>query len=103
VRGENGQWGRGNGEWRVEDGEWRIENGEWRMEESREWRVEDGEWRMENGELRIEMDDVGFLEELLAIPSPSGEEDRLAEYLVGRMTALGFRAHRAPARRPVVR
>jgi LysW-gamma-L-lysine carboxypeptidase len=43
------------------------------------------------------MDDVGFLEELLAIPSPSGEEDGLAEYLVGRMTALGFRAHRDEA------
>ena len=40
------------------------------------------------------MDDVVFLEELLAIPSPSGEEDRLAGYLVERMAALGFRAHR---------
>ena len=40
------------------------------------------------------MDDVGFLEALLSIPSPSGEEDAVAEYLVGRMTALGFHAHR---------
>jgi LysW-gamma-L-lysine carboxypeptidase len=40
------------------------------------------------------MDDVVFLEELLAIPSPSGDEDRLAEYLGERMAALGFRAHR---------
>lgn len=34
------------------------------------------------------------LEELIAIPSPSGEEDAVAEHLVKRMTALGFRAHR---------
>ncbi len=40
------------------------------------------------------MDDVAFLEELLAIPSPSGEEDRVAEYLVEQMATLGFRAHR---------
>lgn len=40
------------------------------------------------------MDDIVFLEELLRIPSPSGEEDGLAEYLVEQMTALGFRAHR---------
>jgi LysW-gamma-L-lysine carboxypeptidase len=40
------------------------------------------------------MDNVSFLEELVAIPSPSGEEDDVAEYLVGRMTALGFEAHR---------
>jgi len=43
------------------------------------------------------MDDVAFLEELLAIPSPSGEEDGVAEYLVGQMGALGFRAHRDEA------
>ena len=43
------------------------------------------------------MDDVVFLEELLAIPSPSGEEDAVAEYLVGQMTALGFQAHRDEA------
>lgn len=42
----------------------------------------------------MEIDSVAFLEELLAIPSPSGEEDAVAEYLVEQMTALGFRAHR---------
>ena len=52
---------------------------------------------MEDGEGRFEMDGVGFLEELLAIPSPSGEEDRLAEHLVGRMKDLGFRALRDEA------
>ena len=35
-----------------------------------------------------------LLEELAAIPSPSGEEDEVAEYLLGQMRALGFRAHR---------
>ena len=40
------------------------------------------------------MNNVAFLEKLLAIPSPSGEEDTVAEYLVGRMRNLGFRAHR---------
>jgi LysW-gamma-L-lysine carboxypeptidase len=39
------------------------------------------------------MDDLVFLKELLAIPSPSGKEARLAEYLVERMTAMGFRTH----------
>ena len=43
------------------------------------------------------MDDIAFLEELLAVPSPSGEEDAVAEYLVGQMTTLGFRAHRDEA------
>ncbi len=46
------------------------------------------------GDWRLEMDDVVFLEELLTIPSLSGEEDGVAEYLVGRMTTLGFRARR---------
>ena len=40
------------------------------------------------------MDEVSFLEELLAIPSPSGQEDAVAAYLVGRMRALGLRAYR---------
>jgi LysW-gamma-L-lysine carboxypeptidase len=40
------------------------------------------------------MNDVAFLEALLKIPSPSGEEEAVAEYLVTRMKALGFRAHR---------
>lgn len=37
------------------------------------------------------MDEVAFLEELVAIPSLSGEEDAFAEHLTERMTALGFR------------
>jgi len=52
---------------------------------------------MENGELRMEIDSVTFLEELLTIPSPSGEEDAVAEYLVEQMTRLGFQAHRDEA------
>jgi LysW-gamma-L-lysine carboxypeptidase len=40
------------------------------------------------------MDPIAFLEELLAIPSPSGEEDAVAHYLIQRMGALGFRTHR---------
>jgi len=45
----------------------------------------------------MEMDSVVFLEELLTIPSPSGEEDAVAKYLVEQMTTLGFRAHRDEA------
>ena len=40
------------------------------------------------------IDEIAFLERLLSIPSPSGEEDAVAGYLVERMMALGFRAHR---------
>ena len=40
------------------------------------------------------IDRVTFLEELISIPSPSGQEDAAAEYLVKQMTALSFRAHR---------
>jgi LysW-gamma-L-lysine carboxypeptidase len=40
------------------------------------------------------MNEIAFLEELVSIPSPSGEEDAVAAYLVEQMTALGFRAHR---------
>jgi LysW-gamma-L-lysine carboxypeptidase len=40
------------------------------------------------------MDELGFLEALLAIPSPSGVEDAIAGYLIRQMTTLGFRAHR---------
>jgi LysW-gamma-L-lysine carboxypeptidase len=36
------------------------------------------------------MDPLAFLEELLSIPSPSGQEDAVAEYLVRQMTVLGF-------------
>jgi len=42
-------------------------------------------------------DGVGFLEELVSIPSPSGAEDGVAAYLVGRMGALGFDARRDQA------
>jgi LysW-gamma-L-lysine carboxypeptidase len=40
------------------------------------------------------MEGIGLLEELLAIPSLSGQEDALAEHLIERMTGLGFRARR---------
>jgi len=40
------------------------------------------------------MDEVAFLEELISIPSPPGEEGAVAEYLLGRMAALGFRVRR---------
>jgi LysW-gamma-L-lysine carboxypeptidase len=40
------------------------------------------------------MDPLDFLEELLSIPSPSGQEDAVAQYLVRQMVALGFRARR---------
>ena len=40
------------------------------------------------------MDELTFLKELVSIPSVSGQEDALAAYLVGRMTALGFQARR---------
>ena len=43
------------------------------------------------------MDEVAFLEELVAIPSPTGEEDAVAAYLVEQMAALGFEAHRDEA------
>jgi LysW-gamma-L-lysine carboxypeptidase len=43
------------------------------------------------------MDAVAFLEELISIPSPSGEEDAVGEYLVEQMTYLGFQAHRDEA------
>jgi LysW-gamma-L-lysine carboxypeptidase len=40
------------------------------------------------------MDEVAFLEDLISIPSPSGEEDAVANHLVERMSALGFQARR---------
>ncbi len=40
------------------------------------------------------MNEIEFLKELVSIPSLSGEEDEVAEYLVNRMAALGFQAHR---------
>ena len=43
------------------------------------------------------IDDVGLLEALLAIPSPSGQEDAVAAYLVHQMQARGFQAGRDEA------
>jgi LysW-gamma-L-lysine carboxypeptidase len=40
------------------------------------------------------MDELSFLEALLSIPSPSGEEDAVAAYLLRKMTTFGFQAHR---------
>lgn len=40
------------------------------------------------------MDAIAFLEELVSIPSFSGQEDAVAEYLVWQMRALGFRVQR---------
>jgi len=39
-------------------------------------------------------DGVAFLERMLSIPSPSGQEDALATYLAEQMAALGFQSHR---------
>jgi LysW-gamma-L-lysine carboxypeptidase len=40
------------------------------------------------------MDEIAFLEALLSIPSPSGDEDAVAGHLASEMTGLGFRVHR---------
>jgi LysW-gamma-L-lysine carboxypeptidase len=40
------------------------------------------------------MDDVALLEALLSIPSPAGQEDAVATFLVEQMAALGFLARR---------
>ncbi len=40
------------------------------------------------------MNEIAFLKQLLSIPSPSGEEDAVAGYLVEQMTMLGFRTRR---------
>jgi LysW-gamma-L-lysine carboxypeptidase len=42
-------------------------------------------------------DDISFLEAMLAIPSPSGQEDAVAAYLVRQMTTRGFKAGRDEA------
>ncbi len=42
-------------------------------------------------------DSVAFLKSLLMIPSHSGQEGDLAEFLLGRMAGLGFEVHRDPA------
>jgi LysW-gamma-L-lysine carboxypeptidase len=39
------------------------------------------------------MDEVAFLEQLISIPSPSGQEGAVGQFLVEQMTALGFEAH----------
>jgi len=41
--------------------------------------------------------EIDLLRKIVAIPSPSGEEDDLAAWLVGRMAALGFRVRRDAA------
>ena len=43
------------------------------------------------------VDDVEFLQELVSIPSVSGEEDLLAEHLSWRMSVLGYDVHRDAA------
>jgi len=40
------------------------------------------------------MEEIKFLEKLVSIPSPSGEEDAAGDFLVEAMTARGFEAHR---------
>jgi LysW-gamma-L-lysine carboxypeptidase len=40
------------------------------------------------------MNEINFLHNLVAIPSLSGEEDAVGEYMVEQMTARGFRAYR---------
>jgi LysW-gamma-L-lysine carboxypeptidase len=40
------------------------------------------------------MDELAFLEALLSIPSPSGEEEAVAAYLLRKMSTFGFEAHR---------
>jgi LysW-gamma-L-lysine carboxypeptidase len=39
------------------------------------------------------MDEIKFLERLVSIPSPSGEEEAVGKFLVEQMTGLGFQAH----------
>ena len=39
------------------------------------------------------MDSIKFLRQLVSIPSPSGEEEQVGQFLVERMTSLGFQAH----------
>ena len=43
------------------------------------------------------IDPVSFLEELVTVPSPSGEEDAVGEFLVKQMTHMGFWAYRDEA------
>jgi LysW-gamma-L-lysine carboxypeptidase len=39
------------------------------------------------------MNEIDFLEQLVSIRSPSGEEEAVGEFLVEQMTGLGFQAH----------
>ena len=39
------------------------------------------------------MDEIAFLQELVSIPSPSGEEKAAGEFLVEQMANMGFQAH----------
>jgi LysW-gamma-L-lysine carboxypeptidase len=43
------------------------------------------------------VEEVTFLEALLSIPSPSGEEDAIAQYLIKQMSARGFQVDRDEA------
>jgi len=43
------------------------------------------------------MDAVDFLEKLISIPSLSGKEEAVANFLIKRMASLGFKAHRDSA------
>jgi LysW-gamma-L-lysine carboxypeptidase len=43
------------------------------------------------------MEKISFLKNLISIPSPSGEEDAVAAYLIEKMTHLGFQAQRDEA------
>ncbi len=43
------------------------------------------------------MDGISFLKGLISIPSPSGEEEAIARYLVEQMDTLGFQAYRDEA------
>jgi LysW-gamma-L-lysine carboxypeptidase len=40
------------------------------------------------------MEPITFLKGFISIPSPSGEEEMVATYLVEQMTTMGFQAHR---------
>jgi LysW-gamma-L-lysine carboxypeptidase len=53
---------------------------------------DDGRWTKDDG--RMKVDDIGFLESLIAIRSVSGEEEALAEHLSSRMERMGFRVRR---------
>jgi LysW-gamma-L-lysine carboxypeptidase len=39
------------------------------------------------------MNDIDFLEQLVSIPSPSGQEKAVGEFLAEQMASLGFQAH----------